>query len=302
MGRPSARDWFLLFALGLVWGSSFLGVEIALRDLGPVTVAAGRLAVAALIMVPFAILSGRPPPSFSGQGRLIWLFALGSALASQAVPFSLLAWGQQHIDSGLVGLSLAMTPLFTLALGHFLTSDERMTGRKALGVAVGFAGAALLIAPKIGGSALGDLGDLALAGQAACISAGLFYALGAITVRRAPKTDPLSFSSAAILLSALILVPAAVMIEGTPTFQSGSGALPAILILGAFNTALAALIMFTLIASAGAGFFSFVNYQIPAWAVVLGVLFLGERLAASSLLAMILILAGVAISQSQRRN
>ncbi len=300
MKTPGLLNWMLLILLGLIWGASFMGVSYALQGFGPITIAAIRVAIAAVIITLASHVIGHGLPAFgTATGRRTWAFAAGMALFSNAIPFSLLGWGQQHVSSGYAGVTMAVAPLLVLPLSHFLIPGERMSGRKALGFFIGFIGVVILIGPA---EILQSKGTEAEAlARVACVLAACCYAIGSVLTRLSPETPLLAFSSAALLVAALVLVPVALLAEGLPR-DIPAQAWGGVLYLGIFPTALATILLVHIINSAGPPFMSLVNYQVPVWAVVFGMVFLGESLPGQFIWALGLILAGLAISQTGRRR
>jgi drug/metabolite transporter (DMT)-like permease len=207
------------------------------------------------------------------------------------VPFALLSWGQQYVPSAFAGISMAALPLFVLPLAHVFT-DERLTLRSALGVIIGFCGAIVLIGPGVLriGTGWEPLG------QIACLAAALSYAVSSIMTRRCPPIDPITMTALLLTVGSVVLIPAMLLVEGWPAMDT-SRATWAILILGVVPTALAALIRVATIRSAGAVFMTLVNYQVPVWSMLFGVLVLSEVLPLRFFAALALILLGLAISQ-----
>ena len=181
--------------LGVIWGASFLGVELALTGFGPITLAAGRVGVAAVILVTITIVYGDGLPRFQSKtDRRIWLHCLGMALFTNAIPFCLLSWGQQIVTSSFAGISMAVVPLFVLPLSHFLVPGEVMSRIKTIGFLFGFGGVVLLIG---GDKILADAptSPLMLTAQMACVTASCCYAIGSIITRLCPTISALSFGS-----------------------------------------------------------------------------------------------------------
>jgi len=297
MPHPSLKDWAQLLALGLIWGASFMAVTIATNGLGPLSIAAGRISLGALaLLILLRILHIPLPPIRGAQGRHIWASAAGLGFFSMALPFFLLSWGQARVPSGFAGVSMAMSPLLTMVLAHFLVHGERMSLARIIGMGIGFAGVVVLIGGAVF-TASGAEGE-ALA-RLACAGAAASYAIGAILTRRAPPSDPIAFASAATLLAALLMVPLALAIEGIPRTPTASAML-AVLFLGLIPTALANLLLVSVIRSAGPSFISLVNYQVPLWSVFFGWAFLSEELPAQVFVALAMILSGLAISQIRR--
>ena len=294
--EPTAGSWALLALLGLIWGSSFLGVEMSLIDFKPITNAAIRVSLAAILLLAIALWTGHRLPGFATPTeKRIWLHCFGMGLFTNALPFSLLAWGQQQVTSSFAGVSMAVVPLLVLPLSHFLVPGERMTRAKVAGFAVGFVGVFLLVG---GDSLLGGGGttpSLFLA-QIACVGASCCYAIGSIVTRLCPPIPTQSFATTGLLLGSVMLIPTALLFEGLPQTAS-LPALAGVLYLALFPTAAATILLTVLIKRAGPPFLSLVNYQVPVWAVIIGVVVLFEPLPGHFLMALLVILAGLALSQ-----
>lgn len=286
------KSWLIIAFLGLIWGGTFMVTEVALTGMTPFWLAASRITLAAIVMAAiwgqrgFALFEVRPDPSV---GRT--MVAIGAL--SGVLPFSLLAWGQQHVTSGFAGVSMASTPLIILPLAHFLVAGEALTLRRLIGFAVGFCGVALLI----GGSAFESNGSAyENAGRLACISAASCYALSSILMRRLPPVDPIGLATMLLIIGTIIVIPLALLMEGLPPMPSGE-IMVVLAFLGLVPTAAANFLRVVVVRSAGPVFMSLVNYQVPLWSVLLGALILSEPLPPSLITAMVLILLGLAISQ-----
>ena len=294
---PTPLAWALLCLLGLIWGGSFLGVEMALTGFGPLTVAALRITTAAIILIAVAMISGDGlPPTDTTRGRRVWLHCLGMAVFSNALPFSLLSWGQEHVTSGYAGITMAVVPLLVLPLAHFFVPGERLTTRKGFGFLIGFVGVVLLTGPGAVIGAVND--DLVGLARIACVTASASYACGAIITRLAPSGPYLSFAAGGLLLASFMIVPIALLVEGVPAWPD-LPALLGVLYLGLFPTALATFLLVYVIQSAGPSFMSLVNYQVPVWAILIGMVVLDEQLPPQFIGALALILAGLAVSQAR---
>jgi drug/metabolite transporter (DMT)-like permease len=295
----SLLNWALLIVLGIIWGGSFMGAKLALTGFGPMTVAALRLIIATSILVSFAYVFRNGLPKWqTPTDKRIWLHILGMGLFTNAIPFTLLNWGQLRVASGFAGISMAVVPLLILPLAHFLVAGDRMNRRKVLGFIIGFAGVVILLGPD---TFLGSNGDpLETLARLACVGAASCYAIGSIITRRCPPVGLLSYSAAGLLVGTIGMVPIALYFEGIPALPDAKAAL-ATLYLGLFPTALATIMLVYIINKSGPTFMSLVNYQVPIWAVAFGVMFLGESLPASFLGALVLILLGLSISQWKRR-
>ena len=288
----TARSWAMVATLGLVWGATFMGIELALEGFTPLWVATGRLTLAAaLLCAVWAVRGG--PVRLTADGRARWPFVLAVGLTGTMLPFMALSWGQTHVTSGFAGVCMAAVPLMVLPLAHVFVPGERLGWRRVAGFLVGFAGVAVLIGPGAlastgaGVAALGGLGCLAAAGGAAGSS---------IATRRCPPIDPVALASLTLLVGAAVALPIALAVDGPPA-PPPADALAALVTLALLPTAAATLLRVVVIRSAGPVFMNLVNYQVPVWSVVFGWALLGEALPPSLLTALALILAGLVLSQ-----
>jgi len=283
----------MIAILGLTWGGTFMVTEIALRGgMPPFWLAASRVGIAAVLMSAIWLILGKPlfseKPDATTWRDLVIIGGLSSA-----VPFSLLAWGQQYVSSGFAGVTMAAIALVVLPLAHFFVPGERMTPRKVAGFVVGFIGVVVLI----GGQAFNATGaNLETPGRIACLLAACCYATGSIMLRRLPAAHPIGLATVLLMVGAAITVPVAWAVEGPPPLPSPQ-IIAVLAFLGLVPTAGANFLRVLVVRSAGPVFMSLVNYQVPLWSVVLGALILGEALPKSLLLAMALILLGVGLSQ-----
>ncbi len=290
--KPTRADWLRLIALSVIWGASFLNVHLALESFGPLTVAALRITLAAIALYVLMRMFGLQLP----RNIKIWLHVLGMAAFSNAVPFALLGFGQRFVASGFAGITMAAVPLFTLVLAHRFLPNEPMTRWKLAGFSLGFVGILTLIGPaafEAEGTPMETVARLA------CFAAALSYAVGSIFTRRCPPVPMIALSAAALIAAAGMIIPLALLVEGVPSFTSAKPtALLAVLYLGLFPTALATLLLVQVIQSAGPTFLTQSNYQVPVWSVIFGATLLGERLPPAFLIALALILAGLALSHA----
>lgn len=292
--QRTPRDWALLLALVAVWGSSFMFNRIAVATLPPLTVVAGRVGIAAIVLIIIVHALGKrlPPP-----GRAWWPFAV-IAIIGNALPFYLITWGQQVVESALAGILMAMMPLATIVLAHFLIAGEHLTRQRAAGFAVGFLGIALLMGPAalagIGGDVMRIVSQLAVLGSALC------YALQSVLTRLIIKGDIMVSAAATLLVAAVITVPMALWLDRPWLLAPSALSVGAVIWLGIAPTAVATILYFMLIRSAGPSFMSLVNYLSPGVAVMLGLLVMGETPRATAYLGLALILAGIACSQLRR--
>ncbi|UXX82327.1 DMT family transporter [Roseovarius pelagicus] len=288
-------NWLKLAILGVIWGASFMFISVALTGIGPLLLVATRISLGAVFVLILAYARGVGLPRTSGAGAgTIWICAALMGLFSNSVPFFFLSWGQQHVASGFAGVCMAVVPLFVLPLAHVFVPGEQMSLRRTIGFLIGTVGVMVLIGPAAFAATGADLEALA---RIACVGAASCYAIGTIITRLCPAVDMLSLSAAALSIAALTFTPYALWMEDIPQDMPGMTVL-ALLYLGIFPTGIAQLLLVQVIRDAGPVFMSLVNYQVPVWSVVFGIVFLGEALPAGLLWALILILSGVALSQA----
>ena len=284
MGR---REWMHLALLALLWGCSFLFIEIALRDIPLFTVAAGRTGIGAAVLAGYLVASGVPLKPIAQRWR--GLVLLGALRA--AIPICLIVWAQTKIDSGLAGILNSTSPLFTMVIAHYLAGD-RLTPRKVAGCAVGMSGVVLMI----GVDALHGLGDSVL-GQVAMLGATCCYGFAA-SYGKHFEDMPHALSAAGMLAGATALIlPASVLLEHPWTLRPGLASVAALCGLAILSTAIGFVVWFRLIQTAGPSNTSLVTFLIPPVALALGIAILGEEPSVSSLAGVAIIFAGLAIIQ-----
>jgi drug/metabolite transporter (DMT)-like permease len=295
MGRPPSH-WVLLFALVAMWGSAFMFTGIAVRGFSPTALVTIRLAIAAVLLTGLVAMRRQGFPST----RRFWLFSIVLALAGNCVPFWLISFGQQRIDSGLAGILMGIMPLTTMALAHFFVRGERLNAIKAAGFVVGFGGLVTLMGPEalleLRGQGTELLHQLAVLGGAVC------YAINAIIARHRPPADPLVAAAGVMLAGSAIMLPVGAVPAGVELLVAPPAPLAAMLALGIVATAIATVVFLKLVTVAGPSFTSFINYLIPVWALLMGVAFLGERPGTRVVFGLALILSGIALSEIGSRN
>jgi drug/metabolite transporter (DMT)-like permease len=280
-------EWGLLLFLALIWGGSYFFNAVAAAALPSFTIVAARVTIGALCLIAVLYATG---------GRLarspgVWRQFLLMGLMNNAIPFSLIVWGQHAIASGLAAILNATTPLFTVIIAHYTTRDERMTPLRIGGVIVGFLGVAIMI----GGDALAGVTS-ELPAEFAVLAASVAYAVSAIYGRRFARQglQPLATAAGQISASAIIMIPVALLIDqpwhlATP----GPQVFGALLGIGAVCTCLAYIVFYRILATAGSVNLMLVTLLIPVSAILLGAIFLGERLDADDFLGMAAIALGL---------
>jgi len=284
-----ATEWTMLLVLSGLWGGSFFFIGVAVKQLPTLTIVALRVTLAALVLWGVIVVSGRKVP----RGARVWLAFLGMGLINNVIPFVLIVWGQQTIASGLASILNATTPLFTVLVAGLLLSDERLSLCKLIGVAIGFGGVSVMI----GWDAFAGLGKDVLA-EAAILGGALAYAFAGVYGRRFKRlgVDPIITATGQVSAAALLLVPAALLVDTPWTLPMPSpGTWGALIGLAVLSTALAYVLYFRILARAGATNVLLVTFLIPVSAILLGTLFLGERITWIEALGMALISLGLAV-------
>ena len=286
------KHWFVFVLLGSIWSSSFLWIKIAVQEVGPITLVAFRVLFGLLFGLA-VILIQRPALPRSLRA---WFPVLLLGISNVAIPFFLISWGEQSIDSGVAAILDATVPLFTILLAHYALRDDKMTVPKVAGLLTGFAGVVVLMSKDVGAS------HSSLLGQLAVVLASAFYSGSAVYARRTTENlpgimrsvGPLISSTAAMWLAAPIL-EAPLKIPQLPITWIG------LLWLGVLGSGFAFILMYYLIHEIGPTRTSMVTYIFPLGGVVLGVLFLGEKLSWEVAAGALLIVAGMAfVSQKPK--
>jgi drug/metabolite transporter (DMT)-like permease len=291
MPQRTAGDWGSLLTLVLIWGTAFLFIDLSVETLPPATLVAVRVGVAAFVLVATCLALGLRLP---GWGK-IWGRFLTLAVVGNAVPFFAISWGQERITSGQAGILMAVMPLSTLVLAHFFVADERMTLRRVAGFTLGFMGIVVLTGPdalaRLGGAPSDIVRQLAVLGGALC------YAVNTILARRMPETHPIVSSTAVMLMASAVMLPAAAWLDVPWTLEPSAVSVNSAIWLGVVPTAVATVLYFRIVGSAGPTFLSLINYLIPIVALVTGVLALSEALEWRAVGALVLVLGGLWTSQ-----
>ena len=284
-------DYLLLLSLSLIWSTSFLLIKIGVASIEPATLTAGRMAIAAVaLLLCLAVKKTRLPLN---RRALLLYFVVG--FMGNTLPFTLISWGEIHISSSLAAIMMGIMPITTFVLVHFFIPDEPVTMRKVFGLCLGFSGLLTLV----GWSVLVGVGGANVLGQLSVLTAAVCYGVTIVFVRTQPAFPGLQMATGAVLAGAITSIPLAFLLEDPLSMTPDIQGIQALLLLGLFPTALAALIYFRVLRNLGAMTFSQLNYAIPVFGSLWGVIFLGELLHARMLVALALVLAGVYFIQTQ---
>lgn len=284
------KHWLVFILVGAIWSSSFLWIKIAVQEIGPITLVAFRVLSGLLFgMAVMAVQRVGWPRSFKS-----WLPLLLLGITNVAVPFFLISWGEQSIDSGVASILDATVPLFTIFIAHLALRDDKITLPKMLGLLTGFAGVVILMSKDIGASAGPVLGQIAV------IVASIFYAGSAVYARKFTEDTPGVLRSSVPLLSATVVMWLAAFTAERPVEIPQLGITwVALLWLGVLGSGLAFILVYYLIHEIGPTRSTMVTYLFPLGGVTLGVIFLHEQLTWQLVTGAALIIASLAIANWQ---
>ena len=299
--RPAARGdlgrWLPSYlALAAIWGTSFLFIKVAVRELHPLWLSFGRVAAGTLtLLVVLAVLRDRLP-----RDRVVWAHLTVVATLGVTLPFTLFGFGEQRVSSALAGIWNAATPLVALPLAVLVFRTERMTWRRAAGITIGFAGVLVVLGVWRG------VGGAQLTGQLMCFGAAMCYAVAIPYQKRfiaGRVGSGVSLAAAQLIVALAQLAVAAPLLAGSPPNPAGLSAevLLCVLALGALGTGVAFVLNFRVIRIAGASTSASVTYLMPVVATLVGVLVLDEHLSWNQPAGALVVLAGVAVSQGVLR-
>jgi drug/metabolite transporter (DMT)-like permease len=274
---------FLLFTCASLWGSSYLFIKVGVRDLSPAALIEIRLLVAAPLVVVFAAAT-------SGLRAVVaaWRPGLVLGVINAAVPFTLIAWGEKHVDSGVAAVANSSVPIFVAVLAVWFAPSERSTGLRLVGVLLGLAGVAVLAGIHPAGGWMGAAGTGAITLASISYAGANLFAAKQMSSRSAPVLAAASFVVAFLLLLPLALLT---LPTHTPGWKSvGSG-----VALGLFGTAIAQVLAYRMVRLYGSSRTVLVAYLLPAFALFYGAVLLGEPVTVQKLAGLALILGGVGL-------
>ncbi|WP_303981686.1 DMT family transporter [Dongia mobilis] len=300
--HPGWLEFAMLLSLALVWGSSFLFIKVAVSNgMPPLSLATARIAIGAAILLTVARLRGQSWPSWSRSGAEsggagIWLRLTFLGIIGNSLPFFLIGWGEQFTTSQLAAILMATIPLLVLILAHVMTHDEKLTGPKIMGVMCGFAGVVVLV----GVDALKGLGAQVI-GQIAILGGCLSYTFYGVNARRLPQMGAEMTVGIILALGLLTMLPVWLYVDRPWELAPSGSAWFAVLWLGLLSTAFGNWLFFTLMRRSGASFAATNNFLVPVMGLGWGFFGYHEVPGANALVALVLILVGLALPRLRRR-
>ncbi|MEQ8481325.1 MAG: DMT family transporter [Hoeflea sp.] len=285
--EPNRLDIGLMVLAAIIWASGFVAIRIAVPETRPIWLAAMRVGIGVLVLLPYGLWRGMVWP----QGTMQWLLILGMAMLNVVVPFIMISWAGLTLDVSVMSLLMGTGPFLALLGSHLFTDDDRMTSRKFVSVLLGFAGIVVLVGP----SAFAGLGSGSLKAQLVMLAASCCYVTAGLLIRRI-RMPPVRLAALALTIGATALFPIALVSEGPPQLDLSWPAVSALVYLGVFPTGIAYILRFRLIRAIGYSRFSLTINMIPVFGMALGVLLLGEPLTVNSVLALALVLSGLYVA------
>lgn len=293
-GQPAAFDFVLLGLLALLWGSSYLFLKVAVAEITPVTLIALRVTIAGAFLLGILWWRGERLPRDAGRWRRLLVQSFLTSIGA----WTILAWGQQHVDSALASVLNSTSPIFVLLITVLFTRHEAVNGQKMAGALLGLGGVVLIV----GTDALAGLGTQ-VAGQLAAIAGAMLYACAAIYGKRLTGMSPAVIACGTMVWAAVFLIPASLILEQPLALRPSMTALGAALALGLFSTGLALMIYFRLLRTLGSLGTASQAYLRAGVGVTLGIVLLGETLTPATMAGICCALGGVImINLPRRRN
>ena len=282
----SLSDWVRILVLSTVWGGSFFFIEVMLESMPPLTAVFGRLVTGlAGLFVMLRVLGHGFSPLWVHWRQFAWI-----GLINNAIPFSLIAFGQTQITGSLASIINASTPIMTALVAHWLTADERLSWHKVVGIGLGFCGVLVLFGPAAWSA------DATFWGMAAGLTATLCYAFGSVYSKRLKHNPPMLNATGQVVYATLWMLPVVLWVDMPWMLpMPSSGAWLSMLAIGLLSTTFAFFLYFQVLKTAGASNVVLVTFLVPVSASALGILFLGEQLGSQDLLAYGLIASGLAV-------
>lgn len=286
--KPNTLDYTLLLMLVVIWASAFLAIKIVVPETGPLWLAAIRVLIGFVVLLPWAIWRGFIWPSKFRQWRL--LFAI--AVLNVAAPFFLISWAELTIDAGIASLLMGVGPFLALIGSHFFTNDDRFTPAKLAAVLLGFTG----ILVVVGADAITGLGEN-LPSQLAAVCGSACYVASGILIRKLEGFPPVRLSCLVLGIASVVLVAFASIYDGVPNLQMSNTAWMFLIYLGLVPTGIGYILRYRLIQTIGVSAFALGLNLIPVFGIAMGAVFLGEAISWTVAIALILVMSGLLVSR-----
>jgi len=289
-------NWILLLTLSAVWGGAFTLNKFALEVYTPELIVSGRLVIGAIVLIILVFLIHKRVLLYFKH----WPYYLYMSLIGIVAPFLLIAYGQKGIDSSLAGILMSTMPISTLILSHFFLDDEKLNAKKIIGFIIAFFGIIVLVIPDV--QLIDKKFFYDIKSELMVIGGATLYSCAAVFGKKYKITDPLNAAMGTILFSSVIMLIYLFSSDPHISVNFYEIHFSSLLLLGIFCTAIATIIYFQILQTSGASFISIMNYLIPVWAIIFGVLFYNEKIVWNYLLGFFIIIFGIHTSQTENKT
>ena len=290
-------NWILLMVLSAIWGGAFTLNKLALQNYSPEIIVAGRLIIGSIILIFLLIIIFRKLEFNYKQFNYFFIMSVFGIVA----PFLLIIHGQKNIDSSMAGILMSTMPISTLILSHFFLHDEAMTRKKLFGFITAFISIIILIAPDTSNIENQSNGS-ELMSELMVMFGAILYSFAAVYGKKYKNTNALNASTGTIFLSAIIMFIYLIFLEDNNNIQMSDFLSIPILLLGVFCTAIATILYFQILQSSGATFLSIMNYLIPIWSIIFGLLIFNEKIFWNYIIGLVVVIIGIQISEKDIRK
>ena len=293
MNNPKTSDYFLLSILALIWASAFFNIKIATYSYGPMTIAFFRILFGAIPVVLLCLYKKIKIEAFSKD----WLWFASIGTINLVIPFFLIAYGVQKVQSSLAAILMASTPLSATVLAHFFTKKEKINFTKTIGILIGFFGIVFLFSDNI------LINNENFFYALMILFGSTFYVVGGLLTLKISKKKNENVTASILIWGAIVIFPITIFIEQPWNLNPRLDSTISLIYLGVFPTGIAWLLRFRILKKNGLVFQAQVAYLIPIFGVVLGYIFLSEIITTKALISLISVIIGIYfVKQSIKEN
>ncbi len=292
MRNPKSLDYLLLATLALIWASAFFNIKIATYSFGPITISFFRIFLGAIPVIILCLIKNIKIEAFSKD----WLWFASIGFINLVIPFFLIAYGVQKVQSNLAAILMATTPLSATILAHFFTENEKFNWLKSFGIIIGFFGIVFLFSDKI------LINDENIFYALSILLGSTFYVIGGILTLRISNKRNENVTASILIWGSIIVLPVAMYFEQPWNLSPRLDSMIALLYLGVFPTGVAWLLRFNILKHNGLVFQSQVAYLIPIFGIILGYIFLNEIITPKVIVAVAAVVLGIYFVRSSIKN
>ena len=284
-------NYLLLLGIGIIWGSQFFFVDLVIGSITPITLAAYKAILGTITLAVLHLFNGKKERQPAGQK--VWSLLIWIAILEAVVPFILIGWGQQYINSSTASILLGTVPIFTLIFMKIAAPQEKLPLQKWVSIFIGFGGLCLLFGPTL--SSLSFSGNVM--GYLALVGASMSFALSLILIKRLPPISSILAMRNVLFVASVLLLPLAILFEEPFHISLSWQQVIDVIILGVVQAGIVYMLYNTLIRRTNAAFASLTNYLVPLFGILLGTLILGDQVTWNSIAALVVIFISLAIGE-----